>query len=56
MYPRLGSYFLHNLQVHVSHFQDYIFDLNAVNEPTSLYSDGNFAQMIRVLYVTVSRS
>ena len=43
------------LQVHISHFQDFIFDLNAVNEPASLYSDGNFDQRTGALYVTVSR-
>ena len=32
---------LYNLQVHISHFQDFIFDLNTVNEPASLDSDGN---------------
>ena len=31
-------------KVHISHFQDLIFDLNAVNEPASLYPDSNFAQ------------
>ena len=38
-----------------SHFQDFIFYLNEVNEPASLYFDGNFAQIIGALYVTVSR-
>ena len=55
IYLRLGSYSLHNLQVHISHFQDFTFDLNVVNEPASLYSDGNFAQTIGTLYVTASR-
>ena len=45
---------MHNLQVHISHFQDFNFNLNA-NEPASLYSDGNFAHIIGTLYVTVSR-
>ena len=44
-----------NLQVHISHFQDFVFYLNAVNEPASLYSDGDLAQRIGALYVTVSR-
>ena len=46
---------LHNLQVHISHFQDFIFDSNAVNEPARLYSDGNFAKRLAAPYVTVSR-
>ena len=46
---------MHNLQIHISHFQDFIFDLNIVNEPASLYSDGNFAQIIGALYVTARR-
>ena len=49
IYPRLGSYSLHSLQVHISHFQDFIFDLNAVKEPASLYADGSFAQIIGAL-------
>ena len=55
MYPRLSSYSLHNLQVPTSHFQDFIFDLNAVKEHASVYSDGHFAQIIGALYVTSPR-
>ena len=33
----------------------FIFYLNAVNEPASLYSDGNLDQRTDALYATVSR-
>ena len=51
---RFGWSFLHNLQRHVSHFHFLVFTLNSSREAASLYSDGSFAQIDRVLYVTVS--
>ena len=40
---------------YIFHISNFIFDLNAVNEPARLYSDGNFAQRLAAPYVTDSR-
>ena len=55
MYRRFGWYFLHSLHEHISHFQDFIFDLNSFNEAACTYLGGSFAQIVGAMYVNVSR-